>query len=48
MTAVDGTIWGRRGKIDHNLTKVVSGIASTALAPRDGADETVRLLKTLV
>ena len=44
MTACDGAVWGQRGKIDHNLTKVVSGIASTALAPIAAADETVRLL----
>jgi ethanolamine ammonia-lyase large subunit len=48
MTAADGAVWGQRGKIDHNLTKVVSGIAATAQAPLAGADETVRLLKTMV
>ncbi len=48
ITTADGAAWGQPGKIDHNITKVVSGIAVTALAPRDGADETVRLLKTLV
>jgi ethanolamine ammonia-lyase large subunit len=48
MTAAEGKMWGQRGKIDHNITKVVSGIAATALPPRDGADETVRLLKTLL
>jgi ethanolamine ammonia-lyase large subunit len=47
MTAADGKTWGQRGKIDHNITKVVSGIAATALAPVSGADETVRLLKAL-
>jgi ethanolamine ammonia-lyase large subunit len=47
MTAADGKAWGQRGKIDHNITKVVSGIAATALAPVSGADETVRLLKAL-
>jgi ethanolamine ammonia-lyase large subunit len=44
ITAADGSLWGQPGKIDHNLTKVVSGIAATALAPPAGADETVRLL----
>jgi len=48
MTAADGQAWGQRDKIDHNITKVVSGIAATALDPRAGADETVRLLKTLI
>lgn len=48
ITAVDAGDWSRAGTVDHNLTKVVSGIALTALPPIDGADETVRLLKTLV
>lgn len=48
MTTADGTTWGERGKIDHNITKVVSGIAATALSPRAAADETVRLLQTLI
>ena len=48
LTAAAGSAWGEIGKIDHNLTKVVSGIAATALAPLAGADETVRLLKTLL
>jgi ethanolamine ammonia-lyase large subunit len=48
ITAADGATWGQRGRVDHNITKVVSGIAATALAPQAGADETVRLLKSLV
>jgi ethanolamine ammonia-lyase large subunit len=48
LTAAEGTAWQERGKIDHNITKVVSGIAATALAPPAGAAEAVRLLKTLV
>ena len=41
-------MWGDAGKVDHNITKVVSGVATTALAPPIGADETVRILNTLV
>ena len=48
ITAADGGLWAQPGKIDHNLTKVVSGIAATALAPPAGADETVRLLRSLL
>jgi ethanolamine ammonia-lyase large subunit len=48
LTAPQGTTWSQPGKVDHNITKVVSGVATTALAPRDAADETVRLLRTLV
>ena len=44
ITVADGSLWAQQGKIDHNITKVVSGIAATALAPQAGADETVRQL----
>jgi len=44
MTALYGSDWGTPGKADHNLTKVVSGVANTALPPRDGAVETARIL----
>ena len=44
LTAADGSTWSTPGKIDHNLTKVVSGIATTALLPITAADETVRIL----
>ncbi|QDT97125.1 ethanolamine ammonia-lyase subunit EutB [Gimesia aquarii] len=44
MTSPPGSVWGQSGKVDHNITKVVSGIAATALKPTKGADETVRIL----
>lgn len=47
LTATQGTIWSTPGKVDHNLTKVVSGIANTALLPVAAADETVRILSGL-
>ncbi|MCA9070884.1 MAG: ethanolamine ammonia-lyase subunit EutB [Planctomycetaceae bacterium] len=47
MTSTTGPTWGQPGKVDHNVTKVVSGIAVTALAPVVGAGETVRILKTM-
>lgn len=48
ITAPKGDVWGRANQVDHNITKVVSGIATTALAPTAGATETVRLLKKIV
>ena len=48
VTALDASDWQKKGTVDHNVTKVVSGIALTALPPSEGADETVRVLKTLV
>ncbi len=46
-TAPDGSVWGEAGKVDHNITKVVSGVATTALMPVKGADATVRILQTI-
>jgi ethanolamine ammonia-lyase large subunit len=47
ITAPTGSVWGTPGAIDHNITKVVSGVATTALRPELGADETARILATL-
>ena len=47
ITAPDGQVWNSSGRVDHNITKVVSGIASTALPPVSAAKETVRLLRSL-
>lgn len=44
FTDTAGSVWGQPGKVDHNITKVVSGIATTALLPADGAREAVRIL----
>jgi ethanolamine ammonia-lyase large subunit len=48
LTAALGTEWATPGKIDHNLTKVVSGIATTALLPQPAADETAGLMTRLI
>jgi ethanolamine ammonia-lyase large subunit len=48
ITAPRGDVWSEVGKVDHNITKVVSGIAVTALKPQAGADEVVRILKTML
>jgi ethanolamine ammonia-lyase large subunit len=47
FTAVPVQTWGETGKVDHNLTRVISGIADTALHPTRAADETVRILSQL-
>lgn len=44
ITSVPGSTWGKPGTVDHNVTKVVSGIAATALDPVAGAEEVIRLL----
>lgn len=48
LTAAPGADWEQAGKIDHDITKVVSGIATTAQPPVQAADEAARLLGTLV
>ena len=45
ITSATGKTWGEPNKVDHNITKVVSGVATTAVLPRDAAIDTVRLLK---
>ncbi len=47
MTVADGDVWGEADKVDHNITKVVSGIAITALSPELGAIEAVKILRTM-
>ncbi|GEL72584.1 ethanolamine ammonia-lyase subunit EutB [Myxococcus virescens] len=47
ITAPPGAVWSQPGKVDHNITRVVSGVALTAYAPSLAAPETVRLLQQL-
>jgi ethanolamine ammonia-lyase large subunit len=47
ITSVPGAVWSQAGRVDHNVTKVVSGIATTALPPVIGAASTARILATL-
>ena len=47
MTTADGATWGIADKVDHNITKVVSGIATTALVPDLAAIEAVRILRQM-
>lgn len=44
LTTADGATWAKADSVDHNITRVVSGIAVTALAPPDAAAQAVRIL----
>lgn len=46
LTAVDAADWARPGTVDHHVTRVVSGIAHTALRPVDAAAVVARVLGT--
>ena len=48
MTTADGNLWSTQDAVDHNITKVVSGIAATAFDPSAAADEVNRILKTML
>ncbi|MBK9969119.1 MAG: ethanolamine ammonia-lyase subunit EutB [Holophagales bacterium] len=50
ITGPKARVWGASGetrRVDHDITRVVSGIADTALAPALAAEETVKILDTL-
>jgi len=48
LTAASGADWATPGKIDHNITKLVSGIAVTTLLPKAAAEETAGLVSRLM
>lgn len=48
ITVLPGEAWAKPGTVDHNVTKVVSGIATTALNPVTGASEVVRIVQRMV
>lgn len=47
ITAPDGGVWSKTGLVDHNITKVVSGVATTALQPTLAASRVAVVLGTL-
>lgn len=47
ITVAKGSDWYVEGKIDHDITRVISGISDTALHPREAAEETQRILNEL-
>lgn len=47
MTVADGSEWSIPNKVDHNITKVVSGISITALTPDSAAVDAVRILRQI-
>ena len=48
ITSPTGDVWATSETVDHNITRVVSGIALTALKPKVGADEVVRILQEMM
>ena len=44
LTCPNGARWGTPGAVDHDVTRVVAGVADTALPPRSGASAAARIL----
>jgi ethanolamine ammonia-lyase large subunit len=47
ITVAKGEIWTGK-KVDHNITKLVSNVADTALPPREAAKETLMIIREVV
>jgi ethanolamine ammonia-lyase large subunit len=47
ITAPPASVWANPGQVDHDLTKVIAGIADTSLDPVLAATQTVELLEQL-
>ena len=46
ITTADGSQWSIPDAVDHNITRVVSGIATTALVPELAVKECVKILSS--
>jgi ethanolamine ammonia-lyase large subunit len=47
ITAPTVDTWAQEGVVDHNITRVISGIADTALLPTAAASETLNILRQM-
>ncbi|ACP26429.1 putative ethanolamine/propanediol ammonia-lyase heavy chain [Sinorhizobium fredii NGR234] len=47
ITVAKGRRWSEKG-IDHDITKLVSNVADTALAPKEAARETLTIIREIV
>lgn len=47
LTVASVGTWAQTGNVDHNITKVVSGISDTSLKPAQAVEDTVRIMDGL-
>ncbi|MEA1787421.1 ethanolamine ammonia-lyase subunit EutB [Arenibacter sp. GZD96] len=48
LTAATPQIWNKKGSVDHNITRVISGISDTALTPEKAVIETLQIFEGLM
>lgn len=47
MTVADAALWAKPNGVDHDITRVVSGISATALDPATGAGDCTRIFQEM-
>jgi ethanolamine ammonia-lyase large subunit len=47
ITVAQGNVWAQK-KIDHDITRLVSNVADTALPPEEAARETLTIIREIV
>ena len=47
LTAASPNIWNRKGKVDHDISRVVSGISDTSLKPEQAIKDTLRIFDSI-
>lgn len=47
LTAAPVKTWSKKGEVDHNISRVVSGISDTSLKPEQAVKETVNIINNL-
>ncbi len=47
LTVAKSSTWNQKGKVDHNLSRVVSGISDTSLVPEEASKLTVKIMAEL-
>ena len=48
LTAASSKIWNKKGVVDHNISRVVSGISDTALTPEEAVKETLQIFEGMM
>lgn len=47
LTVASPSTWGQRGQVDHDISRVISGISDTALSPEQAVTDTLRVFQQL-
>ncbi|NJB72467.1 ethanolamine ammonia-lyase large subunit [Saonia flava] len=47
LTVAQSSVWNKKGVVDHNISRVVSGISDTSLTPEKAITNTVKIMDEL-